>query len=65
MLPGPVHGRLKSGYFLRRRMTEMCAIVNESIAPKAYMLPRNTAWPGIIARHAIAPKSRIPIHGVP
>ena len=65
MLPGPVHGRLKSGYFLRSRMTEMWAIVNDSIAPKAYMLPRNTAWPGIMARHAMPPKSRIPIHGVP
>ena len=46
-------------------MTDTCAIVNDSIAPNAYMLPRKSAWPGIIATQAIAPKTRIPIHGVP
>ena len=29
------------------------------------MLPRKVAWPGIIITQAIAPKSMIPIHGVP
>ena len=49
----------------RSLMTARCAIVNDSIAPNAYMLPRNSACPGIIARHAMPPKIRIPIHGVP
>ena len=38
--------------------------MNDSIAPNAYMLPRNSAWPGISVRHAIAPNRMIPIHGV-
>ena len=42
----------------------MWAIVNDSIAPNAYMLPRNMAWPGISVRQAIAPNTMIPIHGV-
>ena len=39
--------------------------MNESIAPNAYMLPRNVALPGISVTQAIAPNTRIPIHGVP
>ena len=27
-------------------MTERCAIVNDSIAPNAYIRPRKSAWPG-------------------
>ena len=42
----------------------MWAIVNDSIAPNAYMLPRKSAWPGISVRQAIPPNTMIPIHGV-
>ena len=45
-------------------MTAACAIVNDSIAPKAYMLARKSAWPGSSVRQAMTPKTRIPIHGV-
>ena len=63
----PARGRAaaRRGREIRSLMTATCAIVNDSIAPKAYMLPRKAAWPGIIVTQAIAPKSRIPIHGVP
>ena len=40
-------------------------MLNDSIAPNAYMLPRKSAWPGISVTHAMPPKTRIPIHGVP
>ncbi len=43
----------------------MCAIVNDSIAPKAYILPRKSALPGSSVTIAIPPKMTIPIHGVP
>ena len=48
----------------RIRVTAACAIVNESIAPNAYRLPRNVAWPGISAIAAIVLKMTIPTHGV-
>jgi hypothetical protein len=48
----------------RRRITAAWAMVNESIAPNAYMLPRNSAWPGISVTQAMPPKTMIPIHGV-
>ena len=64
-VPRPAVGPRASGLEKRSRITARWAIVNESIAPNAYMLPRNSALPGIIARQAIAPKIRIPIHGVP
>ena len=63
-VPGPRYGRSWSGWVTRRRMTARCAIVNDSIAPNAYMLPRNTAWPGISVMQAIPPNTMIPIHGV-
>ena len=50
--------------FTRSAITEMCAIVNDSIAPNAYMFPRKSAWPGISVRQAIPPNTMIPIHGV-
>ena len=61
MLPGPVDGRRASGLASRSRMTARCAIVNDSIAPKAYMLPRKAALPGITAMQATAPKIMIPM----
>ena len=39
-------------------------MLKESMAPKAYMLPRNSAFPGMIVKHAIPPNSRIPTQGV-
>ena len=63
-VPGPRYGRARSGSSLRSRITDRCAIVNDSIAPNAYMLPRKTACPGISVRHAIPPNTTIPIHGV-
>ena len=61
----PARGRAarRPGTCWRNRITEMWAIVNDSIAPNAYMLPRNSAWPGISVRQAIAPNTMIPIHG--
>ena len=32
--------------FTRSAITEMCAIVNDSIAPNAYISPRNPVFPG-------------------
>jgi len=46
------------------RVTDTCAIVNDSIAPNAYRLPRNVAWPGIRVMAAIVLKMMIPTHGV-
>ena len=63
-LPGPRYGRGASGWRIRSRITETCAIVNDSIAPNAYMFPRKAAWPGSSVTIATAPKIRIPIHGV-
>src|SRR4051794_14494768 len=40
-------------------------MLNDSIAPNAYMLARKSAWPGMSVRHAMPPKIRIPTHGVP
>src|SRR5437588_112800 len=61
--PGPRYGRARSGSTTRRRMTARCAIVNDSIAPNAYMFPRKVAWPGIRVRRATPPHKLIPIHG--
>ena len=63
-LPGPRYGRAKSGYFSRSRITAACAIVNDSIAPNAYIRPRKSAWPGSSVTIATPLKIRIPIHGV-
>ena len=49
---------------MRNWMTDRWAIVNESIAPKAYMFPRNSALPGMIVMQATKPNKRIPTHGV-
>ena len=47
------------------RVTDRCAIVNDSIAPNAYRFPRKVAWPGISVIAAIVLKMMIPTHGVP
>ncbi len=39
--------------------------MNDSIAPNAYMFPRKSALPGIIARQASTPKTMIASQGVP
>ncbi len=59
------YGRSRSGSVKRMRITAAWAIVNDSIAPNAYMLPRKSACPGSSVTHATTPKIRIPIHGVP
>ena len=48
----------------RSAISETCAIVNDSIAPNAYSVPRKSACPGIITRQAIAPNTPIAIAGV-
>ena len=37
----------------RSAISETCAIVNDSIAPNAYSVPRNSACPGIITMQAM------------
>ena len=44
--------------------SEMCAIVNDSIAPNAYSVARKSACPGIITTQAIAPNTPIAVAGV-
>ena len=61
----PVGARERPGLVIRSRVTETWAIVNDSIAPNAYRLPRNVAWPGIRVSAAIALNRMIPTHGVP
>ena len=39
------HGSSSSRLRTRSAVTAMCAIVNESIAPNAYMRPRKSTWP--------------------
>ena len=46
-------------------MTDRWAIVNDSIAPKAYIFPRKSACPGMSVMMATPLNTRIPIHGVP
>ena len=49
----------------RSAMTETCAIVNESIAPNAYMLPRKSVLPGRSTTIESSPaKNRSDNHGV-
>ena len=48
-----------------RAITEICAIVNDSIAPKAYMSPRNVVLPGSRTMIEISPpKTTSDNHGV-
>ena len=46
------------------RVTDRCAIVNDSIAPNAYRLPRNVGLAGDQREAAIALNMMIPTHGV-
>ena len=63
-VPRPAVRAVQSGCVDRSRITETCAIVNDSIAPNAYMSPRNSALPGSRVTIAAPPNTRIPIHGV-
>ena len=49
----------------RRAITETCAIVNDSIAPNAYISPRNVVFPGSSTMIEIKPaKMTSDSHGV-
>ena len=49
----------------RSATTAACAIVNESIAPNAYIVPRKFVWPGrMTAIEAIPAKTTSASHGV-
>ena len=63
-LSGDFHSRFRSGRRWRSRITETCAIVNESIAPNEYIVARKSVFPGSIVRAAIAEKTRIATYGV-
>ena len=46
-------------------MIDACATVNESIAPKEYIVPRNFVWPGRSTRIETRPAKTISdSHGV-
>ena len=59
MLNGVRNGRARSGSLKRSATTEMCAVVNEIMAPKAYRSASSVVLPGAISRHAIVPKRMI------
>jgi hypothetical protein len=40
-----LHSSSSSRCRTRSAVTEMCAIVNDSIAPNAYIRPRKSTWP--------------------
>ena len=61
--PGSLRIRLRANR-QRSPISAMCAIVNDSIAPNAYSVARNSACPGIITTHAIAPNTPIAVAGV-
>ena len=48
-----------SGWRLRSRTTETCAIVKESIAPNEYIVARNSVSPGSTVSIATAEKTMI------
>ena len=59
------HSSSSSRRFMRSATIDACAIVNESIAPNAYMRPRKSTWPDsrkIVG--PIAPKTISASHGV-
>ena len=63
MSPGSLRILLRASR-QRSPISETCAIVKDSIAPNAYSVPRNSAWPGMITMHATAPKTMIATLGV-
>ena len=56
---GDFHSRFNSGRRCRSLITEMWAIVNDSIAPNEYIVARKSVLPGIIVKAAIAEKAMI------
>ena len=53
------------GRFARNAISDRCAIVNESIAPNEYIVPRKSTFPGRERKIEMTPpKNTIEIHGV-
>lgn len=44
---------------MRSAITEKCAIVNDNIAPNAYLLPRKLVQPGMMTRIELTPANTI------
>ncbi len=59
MLNGVWNGRARSGSLKRSATTEMCAVVNEIMAPNAYSSASSVVLPGRISRQATVPKAMI------
>src|SRR5262249_51067812 len=64
MFGRPRQGRGLAGSLIRRTMIDTWAIVNESIAPNAYMFPRKSVCPGMRTMAATPQKIRIDRYGV-
>jgi hypothetical protein len=58
------HSRSRSGSLWRSRITETWAIVNDSIAPKEYIVASSSVSPGISAIAPTAENARIAMYGV-
>ena len=63
-LKGGFQPRLTSGKRWRNRSTEMCATVNESMAPNEYRVARKSVLPGTIVSAATPENTRIAMYGV-